>query len=214
MVKDQMEAGRQPAVVKIDLSQLGSEAQSMLRSIRTENAKLCQAKALAQSDVHYFRARHNYYRLSLRHLQNEERKLLEPVLVKFRENIWDCESRLGLALKEGRESITPFLTPVEQENPAPAPVSPPAEKEAYEKEILSEFQPSKEVFNEALPQKRAVGAEQPEALAGFLKDLGEEMELIQFALEGKASQEKNAKYSRAIGRLRVRLGKQLDSLDH
>lgn len=71
---------------------LGIESRSILKSIQTEESKLVQAHQLTRSDLHYFRARYHYYRLSLLRLPPEERSVLEPVLARFFGRIQKAES--------------------------------------------------------------------------------------------------------------------------
>lgn len=72
-------------------SQLSIEAKSILKSVQTEDAKLSQSSNLTRSDFHYFRARFNYYRLSLMRLPGNEREVLEPVLGRFLDKITQNE---------------------------------------------------------------------------------------------------------------------------
>lgn len=95
------------------IAQLGPEARSILKSIQTEDAKLKSSGQPARSDLHYFRARFNYYRLSLLRLQPEEKSVLEPVLARFLHHIVNLESEAG----EGERGVTPFLAPVEKYSP-------------------------------------------------------------------------------------------------
>lgn len=109
----------------LETAELGMEARSILKSIRTEDAKLAQALHLTRSDLHYFRARFNYYRLSLMRLSDGEREGIEPVLSSFYEKIVAKESQWS----EGDEQQppTPFLAPVEdaaEERAEPTPSSP------------------------------------------------------------------------------------------
>ncbi len=96
-------------------SLLGIESRSILKSIQTEYTKLSQSALLTRSDLHYFRARYNYYRLSLLRLPQEERVVLEPFLGRFIEQIISAEGRDGGA----PEAPPPFLqsvTPAKQGN--------------------------------------------------------------------------------------------------
>ncbi len=72
-------------------SELGIESRSILKSITTEESKLLQSKQVTKSDLHYFRARYNYYRLSLLRLPQEERRALEPHLGRFLGRIIEAE---------------------------------------------------------------------------------------------------------------------------
>lgn len=98
-----------------EASVLGMESRSILKSIQTEEAKLVQSNHLTRSDLHYFRARHNYYRLSLLRLPSEERSVLEPVLGRFFERILNFEERDESALER---SPAPFLQTVERPPPS------------------------------------------------------------------------------------------------
>lgn len=87
---------------------LGIEAKSILRSIQTEDLKLEQSPQLSRSDLHYFRARYNYYRLSLLRLPPEERSVLEPFMGRFYDRIMRTELNSGTI----PESPRPFLQSV------------------------------------------------------------------------------------------------------
>ena len=91
---------------------LGMEARSILRSIQTESSKLEQASLLARSDLHYFRARFNYYRLSLLRLSPNERGVLEPILSHFMELIAAREAENQESLSPKLPSTPPFLESV------------------------------------------------------------------------------------------------------
>jgi hypothetical protein len=97
--------------LKDENSILGMESRSILKSIQTEEAKLAQSTHPTRSDLHYFRARHNYYRLSLLRLPAEERDLLEPVLGRFFERIVTFEQ---LADGPIEKTPAPFLQTVEK----------------------------------------------------------------------------------------------------
>jgi hypothetical protein len=94
----------------IAIAKLGPEARSILKSIQTEDSKLQSASQPARSDLHYFRARFNYYRLSLLRLLPEEKAVLEPVLATFLHRIVAFEGDAGA----GQPGVTPFLTTVEK----------------------------------------------------------------------------------------------------
>lgn len=105
----------------VALAKLGPEARSILKSIQTEDSKLMSAASPTRSDVHYFRARFNYYRLSLLRLLPEEKSTLEPTLSKFLGHIVKFEMEGGSA---DQPAVTPFLTSVAREPrgfAAPAP---------------------------------------------------------------------------------------------
>ena len=106
---------------QMKLDSLGMEAKAILKSIQTEDSKLQQSGQLMRSDLHYFRARFNYYRLSLMRLLPEERKTLEPVLSNFRCHIVENEAGVGDSKSEA--SYTPFLAPVENKS-SPGPKLP------------------------------------------------------------------------------------------
>lgn len=113
-------------------SLLGIESRSILKSIQTEYTKLTQAQLLTRSDLHYFRARYNYYRLSLLRLPPEERVVLEPFLGRFIEQIMTAESREGSApdapspfLQSVSPSIKPGVSTVSSAH-APLPQAPAA----------------------------------------------------------------------------------------
>lgn len=92
------------------LARLGPEARSILKSIQTEDTKLQSSTSPARSDLHYFRARFNYYRLSLLRLLPEEKSVLEPILARFLHRIVAFEGDVGTP----ESSFTPFLAPVEK----------------------------------------------------------------------------------------------------
>ncbi len=91
---------------------LGIESRSILKSILTEEAKLTQSSTITRSDLHYFRARYNYYRLSLLRLLPEERGILEPVLGRFFEKINRSENSEGIS-PDGK-AAAPFIHAVER----------------------------------------------------------------------------------------------------
>jgi hypothetical protein len=93
-----------------EASKLGMEARSILKSIRTEESKLLYSSNLTRSDRHYFRARADYYRLSLKRLPTEERIYLEPSLARFNERITRLEHEDGIV----EAKPLPFLAPVEK----------------------------------------------------------------------------------------------------
>lgn len=197
MTQEDPDMGQPANIIRVDLNELGMEAQSILKSIRTENTKLCQSKSLAQSDVHYFRARHNYYRLSLLRLLPAERKMLEPVLAKLRENILNREARMGQPFEQDAEAITPFITPVED---SPIVQNMASQSVSASSAAIESSQPVS--TPEAAEQTRAVPAR-------LLKDLSEELELMELALEAKPSEERNQKLIRAVQRIRRNLDQEV-----
>jgi hypothetical protein len=102
-------------------SGLGMEARSIWRSIQTESSKLEQSGSLARSDLHYFRARFNYYRLSLLRLTPAEREVLEPLLSEFMELIAAREAENQDALSPKLPATPPFLESVPEKQPAVSP---------------------------------------------------------------------------------------------
>jgi hypothetical protein len=127
-----------------DFSVLGMESRSILKSIQTEEAKLVQSQHLTRSDLHYFKARHNYYRLSLLRLPSDERSLLEPSLGRFFEKISRFESREGAS----EEKAPPFIHSVDKREllkalePMPEPLSQKTKslENSLGEEILSQLQ--------------------------------------------------------------------------
>ena len=92
-------------------AELGMEARSILKSIKTEESKLSHSNNITRSDHYYFRARHNYYKLSLLRLSPEERTAIEPVLARFQQKIASLEEEVS---RNGEtEKVTPFLAAVE-----------------------------------------------------------------------------------------------------
>lgn len=96
--------------ILVDEVRLSMEARSIYKSIQTERTKLVQSSNLSRSDLHYFRARFNYYRLSLLRLDPEEKQTLEPILSQFLEKIVEREG-------EGERPAPPFLEAVEKTPP-------------------------------------------------------------------------------------------------
>jgi hypothetical protein len=168
-------------VIKVDIDLLGMEARSIFKSIRTENTKLLQADRSARSDLSYFKARHNYYKLSILRLDPIERQILEPVLAKFRRHIQDWE--MGIQVQT---PPTPFLAAVEQ---AVTPV-PESSDEA-------------DLNLTAVPVTRSELAKpKSETSATALRS---EIELIQVALSAEASNERNQVIRSALDRIKERL---------
>lgn len=173
-------------MTKLQLDQLGMEARSILKSIRTEHAKLDQSKAVATQDLHYFRARYNYYRLSLMRLTSEERKLLEPFLSEFRASIVKREAFAGNEAEAPEAQVTPFLAPVDEKvEPEPTP-----EPEAVDS--VAHDQPDQE--EREVPVSEDLKA-----------SLRSELSLVKLALGAKASAESNEIISQAVDRMLKKL---------
>jgi len=173
-------------------SSLGPEARSILRSIQTENVKLLQSAQLSKSDLHYFRARFNYYRLSLMRLVSDERGLLEPALGEFRANIVVREAGVESGQKYEVKS-TPFLAPVEAAMASPSVESVPAKPQA----------PS-------LPKVEAVIESPPKVSRGTspgqgLEELRRDLRLLQLALRSATSVEENQILSDSVGSILRRI---------
>jgi len=107
------EALQKPDVRQDDLSILGIEARSILKSIETETQKLIQFDSLSRTDRHYFRARFNYYKLSILRLRSDEREILEPKLVVFHQDICQREFESGADPSDVKHA--PFLDVVRKE---------------------------------------------------------------------------------------------------
>lgn len=175
---------------------LGMEAQSILKSIRTEHTKMLQSKTIARSDLHYFRARHNYYRLSLMRLEPHEREGLEGVLQDFRSKISEIEA---LTIDGPMETVhTPFLAPVETSE---------AETKRQEQvtdRITSTLQPNRQVAVEgpasspAFVEMKVSSNTLSEAL---VDEFVSELSLLQLALKAEASNQNNAICSAAVERV-------------
>jgi len=170
--------------VRIDLDMLGMEARSVFRSIRTEQNKLTQSGHVSRTDLSYFHARYNYYKLSLMRLDPIERQILEPVLGMFREKLATLET--GSA---EMPQPTAFLTSVEKRTVAEekhAPVTPiPAS-------AVSVTAPLPE--DEELIENPKVGIKREAILA--------ELDLISIALSAEASNQRNSVIKLAIDRVR------------
>ena len=147
--------------IRIDLEVLGFEARSILRSIRTEHSKLCQLGQVSSPDLPYFKARFNYYRLSLMRLDPYEKSLLEPVLNKFRDRIAEVE----------KGDITPNTE-----------ISLSSKSEATENEK----------FVEPESDARSIS----------LKEIAEELHLVEIALMAECSAERNQTIRRAVEKIR------------
>lgn len=107
------EALQKPDVRQEVSAVLGIEARSILKSIETETQKLLQFDSLSRTDRHYFRARFNYYKLSILRLRAEEREVLEPKLVTFHQDICQREFEGGGDPSDVKHA--PFLDVVRKE---------------------------------------------------------------------------------------------------
>jgi hypothetical protein len=204
MLQEDPQMGSPSPIVRVDLNELGMEAQSILKSIRTEHAKLMQSPSIALSDLHYFRARHNYYRLSLVRLLTSERKMLEPVLGKFREAIFEVERRFeqGGSVLEPSKSVTPFLTPVQETSSYQPQISAP--------EVGQKSEPTRPVSeinsgapnrsDENRPRKRST-----EVSAEWVEKLQGDLELLELALEAPLDDQRKRSIIRGIQRARKSL---------
>lgn len=175
---------------------LGMEAQSILKSIRTEHSKMLQSKSIARSDLHYFRARHNYYRLSLMRLEPHEREGLEGVLQEFRSKISEIEA---LTIDGPMETVhTPFLAPVETSEPELKKPDPASDR------ITSTSQPKTQPVVEqpssspAFVEMKVSSNTLSEAL---VDEFVSELSLLQLALKAEASNQNNAICSAAVERV-------------
>lgn len=154
-------------------SSLSMEARSILRSIQTESSKLEQASLLARSDLHYFRARFNYYRLSLLRLSPQERNVLEPILSHFMELIAAREAESQESLSPKLPSTPPFLESV-------------AESQKKESAVFDESATAK-------PER------QEEAKVAY--DILGNLQVIQMALQAPASSSGNQIIAKQISHL-------------
>ncbi len=172
---------------------LGMEAQSILKSIETETQKLQQFDLLARTDRHYFRARFNYYKLSILRLRAEERAHLEPKIGKFFGLIMEKE----LASDAVPEAVhTPFLEAVKA--PAAPAFRSPVEP-ALDVKALS--QPSSFVSR---PSSQP-SAELPKGPSRSSQEVVSELQLIRLALQANPSVEGNRLLGEAVDRLISRL---------
>jgi len=161
--------------IRIDLDMLGMEARSVFRSIRTEQNKLTQSGQVSRTDLSYFHARYNYYKLSLMRLDPIERQILEPVLGMFREKLATWET--GSA---ERPQPTAFLTSVEK----------PVER-IVEKVVPAKVEVSEDDDLVELPKSES---DRSAILA--------ELDLISIALEAEASNQRNSVIKSAVDRVR------------
>lgn len=156
-----------PSLDQASASKLGMEARSILKSIHTEESKLVNSTNVTRSDHYYFRARHNYYKLSLLRLCAEERQVLEPVLAKFQKQIHSFTEGID---EKAKEHFTPFLESVEKLGP--------------KAELRNK--------NEVLPEAQIKAAEPqvytPKAMsADFAEELISQLSLLQLALNAELS---------------------------
>jgi|GEM_PF-5039456 len=167
--------------------QLGIEARSILKSIQTEHAKLSQSGFVARSDLHYFRARYNYYRLSLMRLIPDERCLLEPVLFSFRSKIVEKEAQLesGTPAEESKAPFTPFLSPVEK-------------NDVVQKE-------EKNPFSELEKKLPDLEDKKPSFQEDLARELLSELSLVRMALTSRVSSEGNQIIADAVDRVICKL---------
>jgi len=159
---------------------LGMEAQSILKSIETETQKLQQFDVLARTDRHYFRARFNYYKLSILRLRSEERAHLEPKIGKFFGLIMEKE----LASDAVPEVVhTPFLEAVK------SPSSPvPAQPSSFASRPASYSAP-----------------ESPKGPSRSSHEVVSELQLIRLALQANPSIEGNRLLGEALERVIAKL---------
>ena len=170
---------------QMKLDSLGMEAKAILKSIQTEDSKLQQSGQLMRSDLHYFRARFNYYRLSLMRLLPEERKTLEPVLSNFRCHIVENEAGVGDSKSEA--SYTPFLAPVESV-PSPAPKLPEvavvsSKTQASDAVMTGELE---KLAKQLSPESTRISVQRPSELSS---DVLNDLRLVRLALTGQISPE-------------------------
>lgn len=155
-------------------AKLGMEARSILKSIQTEESKLQYSANLTRSDRHYFRARADYYRLSLKRLPTEERLILEPSLARFNEKIIRLELEDGVV----EAKPIPFLAQVE--------------KSTFEK---TSDRPAEKVFENSIPLSSSMSAPLAEfktsgALSSqSLDEMISQLSLVQLALSADINAE-------------------------
>jgi len=173
---------------QMKLDQLGAEAKAILKSIQTEDTKLQQSGQLMRSDLHYFRARFNYYRLSLMRLLPEERKALEPILSNFRCHI--VENEAGVGDSKSETSYTPFLAPVEKASASASKAAEPAAVSSMGQ--ISEEMPRREIKN--LEKTQAYGSSMAPVQTSvratdMSSDVLNDLRLVRLALTGQISPE-------------------------
>lgn len=161
------------------VARLGPEARSILKSIQTEDAKMQGSSSLARSDLHYFRARFNYYRLSLLRLLPEEKSILEPVLAQFLHRIVGFEREMG----SGEPNFTPFLAPVER---AAEKLPERANEKVYEKPLeRSSDRVSSQTIDKALSSNPIPSQSFNSRLKTSTEDLVSQLTLIKMALSSE-----------------------------
>ena len=198
---DEDEPGLELLVESLGLEQrepkapaLGMEAQSILKSIETEMQKLQQFDALARTDRHYFRARFNYYKLSILRLRSEERAHLEPKIGKFFGLIMEKE----MASDAVPEVVhTPFLEPVRSR---PSFV-PPSSGSGVAAEPIVE--PRAPILPQ--PSRQPMNAEGSNVSNRSSVDVLSELQLIKMALQVAPSVEGNRLMSEAVDRVLAKL---------
>ena len=87
---------------------LGMEARSILKSIQTEASKMAHSGIPTRTDLHYFRARYNYYKLTILRLADSEKQIINPVLADFLDHLVIAEGKLS----EKSMEAPPFLATV------------------------------------------------------------------------------------------------------
>lgn len=158
---------------------LGMEARSILKSIQTETAKLEQSEDLARSDLHYFRARFNYYRLSLMRLLPAEREILEPVLSHFMELIAAREIN-------GHEKLA-------ASNPSRSP--------AFLEKVVEKFPQQNSEAQKVLNYRN-------EGLSSSMKEeLISELSVLKMALSAEASNQGNRHIARSLEKVIDRISR-------
>jgi len=171
---------------------LGMEAKSILRSIQTEHSKLVQSASLSHSDLHYFRARYNYYRLSLLRLEDSERQTLQKSLNAFRTQIAEAEIGGKSSQKAEKIAPAPFLEEVTQK------------QNFVEEEVSRELPPQtqREVEELQKPVSEARSSSSSKLEKNVDKEsVLSELHLLQIALMAEASNERNAVCAAAVSRL-------------
>lgn len=151
---------------------LGIEARSILKSLETESSKLSQFQSLSRTDRHYFRARFNYYKLSILRLRSEEREYLEPRLQTFHEQIVQREFEI-----ESQDlRPTPFLEAVPSLSIPASSLPPPSVSAAH----------SNSSHTLVLPASQSMSA----SISGLpVQDLINELQMLKMALQAKPSED-------------------------
>jgi hypothetical protein len=166
---------------------LGIEARSILKSLETEAAKLGQFEVLTRTDRHYFRARFNYYKLSILRLRGEEREVLEPMLQSFHEKIIQREFEL-----ESQDfKPTPFLEAVPKSEPVRAPRPAPSAESKIEPRVEPRF--------ESLPEPDGILSTR--SPRGALQQIAQELALVRLALEAEPNRTSQKIIAQAVDRM-------------